>query len=98
MGPKALMSRSINSTKQILESFRSKIDDDRVLDEKMKLEDINTDCQLLILEKLDLPSLVKMAELNKKYSILAADVFKRKFGKLILNLKLSVDFLKTKFA
>lgn len=86
MGPKALLSSGINSTKQIFESFKSKINDDPVLDDKMKLEDINADCQLLILEMLDLTSLVKMAEMNKKYSVLAADVFKRKFGILFLNL------------
>lgn len=45
-----------------------------------KFADLNDDCKLLILEELDFPSLINMAEANPHFFHLAADVYRRKFG------------------
>lgn len=41
--------------------------------------DLNDDCKVLLLEELDLADLLSMAELNPHITILAANVYKRKF-------------------
>lgn len=55
----------------------------KVIDEnKPALSDINYDCMLMILEKLDLISLLSVASVNKAYSSDAATVFRNKFSNL----------------
>lgn len=49
---------------------------------KTKFTDLNEDCFLLILERLDFRSLVNVAEINAEYSALAASVFRCKHSHL----------------
>lgn len=46
--------------------------------------DLNVDVKFLILECLDLKDLVAMTETNRHFSILAEDVFRRKYSKEII--------------
>lgn len=45
-----------------------------------EFDDLDADCKLLILEQLDLIDLINVASINKVLSILAANVYKRKFA------------------
>lgn len=47
---------------------------------KMKFIDLNVDCLLLILERLDFAELLNVAEINDEFSTLAADVFRRQYS------------------
>lgn len=42
--------------------------------------ELNDDCKLLILEELDIASLIEMAEINQNIGSLSADVYRRKFS------------------
>lgn len=48
--------------------------------------DLNIDVQLLILDQLDLNSLLLLSEVNKFYSILVQDVFRRKHAKKLVKI------------
>lgn len=52
----------------------------------MNFENMNVDCQLLILENLDFHSLLNMAKLNEAISILSADVYRREFSNRIIHI------------
>lgn len=68
--------------------------------------ELNDDCKLLILEQLDLISLVNMAEVDENLHALAEDVYRRKYSTNSLhfyaeifwgnNVKISGDFIFTK--
>lgn len=47
---------------------------------KIKFTDLCADCHLIILELLDLYSLLSVAHMNEQLSFLAANTFRRKFG------------------
>lgn len=51
------------------------------LADKTTFTDLSTECQLLVLEKLDFPSLLRAVEINEHFSTLALDVFRRKHSK-----------------
>lgn len=48
---------------------------------KTHLLDLNLDCQMMILEKLDFPTLLSLAETNEHFSQLVSDIMKRTFQK-----------------
>lgn len=50
------------------------------LSSKIKLSDLNMDCMLTILDELDFVDLLGIAQVNKYFSILAAEVFRSKFS------------------
>lgn len=54
-----------------------------------KFTDLNFDDQLMILEKLDISSLLSMAEINKDYQQVAGEVFRRKFGQDSVHIRTS---------
>lgn len=47
---------------------------------KMRLEDLNFECQIIILEKLCLLDLISVAATNEHFHIMAADVFRRLYA------------------
>lgn len=50
------------------------------MDEKTPIIDLNIECQLLILDELDVSSLISMAETSKHFFFLVGDVLKRRFA------------------
>lgn len=48
----------------------------------IKLTELNTECLFLILEKLNIADLLSVSQTNKQFSVLAADVFRRRFASL----------------
>lgn len=65
--------------KEQVDSQQCKINEAR-LNNDTKWTDLNADCQLLILEELDFPSLLNMAEVSDALAVMTADVFRRKFA------------------
>lgn len=54
---------------------------------KTRLPDLNSDCQLLILEDLDVHSLLKISQTSKQFNHLAIDVYRRKYSKKMFRIK-----------
>lgn len=52
-----------------------------------KLTDLNVDCLLLIFDQLDFYTLLSLAEVNKPFSVLAADVYRRKYGNKMVEIR-----------
>lgn len=52
----------------------------------VNLDDVVVDCQLLIIEELDIPSLITIAQINSYYKDLAMNVFQRKHAHKILKI------------
>ena len=46
----------------------------------MNFDNLNEDCVFLILENLNCADLLSMAQINNKFSTLAANVYRRKFS------------------
>lgn len=53
--------------------------------------DLNVDCKLLILDEMDIISLVKIAEMNRQFQILAIDAYRRKFVEKLIIITASKD-------
>lgn len=88
----SLISGGIENVKNFMKSlicktrFKSQND-------KTKLTDLGVESQLSILEQLDFFNLLRVAEVNQHFSILSADVFKRKFSnKMVMMLSPSSDY------
>lgn len=63
-----------------------------IMNNKTQFDDLNLDCQMLIFDHFNLSTLVVVAETSKYYQSLAADVFKRNFAKM--EIQIFTPFLK----
>lgn len=76
---KTLLLSGLNKLKHLVTSLKSGQNNDAWTN-GTKLTDLNVDCQLMIFEQLNLPSLLALAEVNQAFSVLTADVFRRNYG------------------
>lgn len=70
-----------------MHSFQSQISpciDIAIPKTQFKFMDLNLDCQMLIMEQVDIFSLISLFETNKHFHALAIDIFQRKFSKKTL--------------
>jgi len=72
------LSSGIDKLKHLNESFRC-VQNDGLWTNKTKFTDLDVDCQLQIFDQLNFPTLLSVAELNSEFSILAAEIFRRKY-------------------
>lgn len=65
----------------LISSIKSKFHQvDRNAEPIIKLNDLNTECLFLILENLSIVDLINLSQVNRRFSVLAVDVFRRQFS------------------